>query len=186
MLVTCRSMAATVTSEFLGDAGIRAALGDQRHHLPLAGRKAVKRSRRPVAVHQARHHVGVEHRPALRDAAHRVGEDPEVPHFLLQQVADALRAVGDQGQRVRVLQELGQNQNAHAGMGGTDRQCRPQPVIRVLRRHLDVGNDHVWPVRVGQPDKVTRIGRGADDLKIPVTENTGRCPRERMTGPRRR
>ena len=127
---------------------------------------------RSLAAHQARDHVGVEHRPALGDAADRIGEHPDVSHLFLQQVADALRAVGDQGQRPLVLQELRQNQDAHAGMGGTDRQGRPQPVIRVLRRHLDVGNDHVWPVRAGQPDKVTRIGCGADDLKIRVIENT--------------
>jgi hypothetical protein len=41
----------------------------------------------------------------------------------------------------------------------------------MLRGHLDVGNDHVWPVYVGQPDKVTCIGRGADDFKIPVIED---------------
>jgi len=56
-------------------------------------------------------------------------------------------------------------------MGGADRQGRPQPVIGVLGGHLDVGHDHVWPVRVGQPDEVTGIGCGADDLKIPVIED---------------
>jgi hypothetical protein len=115
--------------EFLGDAGIGAALGDQRHHLPFPARQGVKRPRRSLAAHQARDHVGVEHRPALGDAAHRVGEHPEVSHLFLQQVADALRAFGDQGERIRVLQELGQDQHAHARMGSTDRQCRPQPVI---------------------------------------------------------
>jgi hypothetical protein len=157
--------------EFLSDAGIGAALGDQRQYLPLAGCQAVKRSRRSRTADQARDHVGVEHRPALGDAAHRVGEHPEVPHFFFQQVADTLRAVGDQGERVGILQELGQDQNAHAGMGGPDRQRRPQPVIRVPRGHLDVGDDHVWPVRVGQPDEVTRVGRGADDVEIPVIED---------------
>jgi hypothetical protein len=41
----------------------------------------------------------------------------------------------------------------------------------VLRGHLDVGHDHVGPVRVGQPDQVTCIGCGADDFKTPVIEN---------------
>jgi hypothetical protein len=41
----------------------------------------------------------------------------------------------------------------------------------VLWGHLDVGHDHVRPVRVGQPDKVTGVGRGADNLKTPVIKD---------------
>jgi hypothetical protein len=167
--------------EFLSDAGVGAALGDQRQHLPLAGRQAVERPRRSRAAHQSRDHVGVEHRPALGDAAHRVGEHPQVAHFLFQQVADALRAVGDQGERVRVLQELRQHQHAHSGMGGPDRQCRAQAVVGVLRGHLDVGDDHVRPVRVGQPDEITGIGRRADDVEILVIEDADdTLPNERL------
>ena len=75
--------------EFMGDARIRPALGDQPQHLPFPRRQPVERARLAVPSHQPRDHIRVEDRPAVSDTAYRVGEHPQVTDLLLQQVAHA-------------------------------------------------------------------------------------------------
>jgi hypothetical protein len=52
---------------------------------------------------------------------------------------------------VAVLQELGQDQDARARTVGPDLQGRPEPVVGVIRRHLDVGDDDVRAIHAGHP-----------------------------------
>ena len=68
--------------QFVRDARIGAALGDQLQNLPLTWRQVIERARFPLAADQQRDYIGIEHRSALGDPAHRIGERPEVADFL--------------------------------------------------------------------------------------------------------
>jgi hypothetical protein len=157
--------------EFGRHSGIRVAFGDEGEHFRLALRQTVDRAAPAPAPHQAGDDVRVERRPTLGDTSHGIGEDAQVADLLLQQVPDTLRTVGDQVERIPVLKKLGQDQHANIGLPRADLQCRAQPVIGVIRRHLDVGNHDVRAIRARLPDEVARIGGGPDDLEPAVLQN---------------
>jgi hypothetical protein len=157
--------------QFVRDAVIGAALRDQRQYLPLSCRQGIERTCLPLAADQSRHHVGIEHRPAISDAADGVGEHAQIADFLLQQVADALRAVGDEIERVAVFQELGQDQDTCSRPVGTDLKGRPEPVISMIRWHLDVGDDDVRAVHASHPYQVACVVSRADYVESAVLED---------------
>jgi hypothetical protein len=41
----------------------------------------------------------------------------------------------------------------------------------MIRRHLDVGDDHVRAVRPGLPGQVLRVGRGSDHVEAVVLQH---------------
>ena len=96
----------------LGDALVRAPLGHQLEHLALARRERLER----VLAAAPAEHVGddrrVQHRPAGGDAPHGVGEQLEVRHAVLEQVADAGGVVADQVDRVALLRVLAEHEHA--------------------------------------------------------------------------
>ena len=89
--------------EHLGDALVRAALGHQLEHLALARRQRVQRVVAAAPAEHVRDDGRVEHRAAGGHALDGVGEQREVGHAVLEQVADALGAVADQVDRVALL-----------------------------------------------------------------------------------
>ena len=108
--------------------------------------------------------VRVQRRSAIRDAPHGIDEQVGVRHLLLEQVAGALGAGGDEIEGVLVVQELGEHEHADLRMGGADRERRLQPVIGVGRWHLDVGEHQVGEVFVGHPHEFGRIVDGRDHV----------------------
>jgi hypothetical protein len=49
---------------------------------------------------------------------------------------------------------------------------RAEPIIGVIRWHLDVGNHNVRAIIARLPDQVARIGGGPNDLEAAVLEDT--------------
>ncbi len=157
--------------QLVRDAVIGAALRDQRQYLPLSRRQGVDRTCPPLAADQARHHVRIEHRPAAGDAADGVGEHAQIADFLLQQVADASSAVRNEIEGVAVLQELGQDQDTCSRTVGTDLKGRPEPVISMVRRHLDVGDDNVRAVHASHLYQAACVIRGADYVESALLQD---------------
>jgi hypothetical protein len=157
--------------QLVGDADIGTTFGDQRQDLPLAWRKVIDRTGFALAPDQPGDHVRIKHRAAVGDAAHGIGEHAQIADLLLQHVPDTLSAVGDQVERVTVLEELRQDQYAYLRSAGPDLKCRPEPVIAMIRGHLDVGNDDIRAVGAGHPDQVARVSRRTDHVESPVLED---------------
>jgi len=82
-----------------------------------------------------------------------------------------LRPVSDQGEGVSILKKLGQDQHPRARLGGTGGEGRPQAIVAVFRRHLDVGDDHVRPVDVRHADEIARVARGAHHIEPAFLED---------------
>ena len=171
MLVTCRSTAATVTTSWLAIPALERPSAISSSTSRSRGVRHGEGTRLALAAHQPGDHVGVKHRPALGDPPDRVGEGAQVADLLLQQVADPLGTVGDQGEGVSVLQELGQDQHAHPGLGGPDGERRPQPVVAVIRWHLDVGDDHVRAIRLRHAHEIAGVARRADYVESAFLED---------------
>ena len=100
--------------------------------------RPVRTSSVPVsaAAQELRHHrLGVDHRPAAARC--------DVGDTVLEQVADPLRRVLEQLDRLPGLDVLRQDQDAHPGMLGADLLCGQQALVGVRRRHPDVGHHHI-------------------------------------------
>ena len=96
---------------------------------------------------ELRDDLGVERRAALAHAPHGVGELGDVRDAVLQQVADALGALGEQVERVLGLDVLREHEHAGAGMLLADLARGAQPLVGVRRRHADVDERDVRAVR---------------------------------------
>ena len=110
--VTCFSTARSVTTSSSATA---------RFERPSAISPSTSRSRgvssssgssARLRLEHVRHHLGVERGPAVGHARHRVGEQLHVGHAVLQQVADAVAALGQQVDRVALLDVLGEDEHA--------------------------------------------------------------------------
>src|SRR5581483_9630646 len=88
----------------LCDRVVRQAFRHQLEHLPLARGQLFDRVVAPAAADQLRDDGGVERGTALADALDRLDERLDVGHSVLQQVADALRVLRQQLERVRRLE----------------------------------------------------------------------------------
>ena len=156
--------------EHLGDALVRAALGHQLQHLALARREGLERIVAAAPAEHVRDDGRVKHRPAGRDALDGVGEQREVGHAVLEQVADALGAVADQIDRVALLRVRAEHEHADVRLRLSDLHRRAQAVVGVVRRHLHVDDREVRLVRADLAQEVGRVGGLGDDLEAGVGE----------------
>src|SRR3954465_13179562 len=101
--------------ERFGYAAVRLPLGHRCEDVALARAQAVQRSGGATTTEHARNHLRIEGAPPAPHPLDRVGERPDLADTLLQEVADALRAVADEFDRVALLIEL--RQDEHAGLG---------------------------------------------------------------------
>jgi len=140
-------------------------LGHAREHVALARRERVERARRATPVEHPRDDLGVERRAALADLPDGVREPARVGDAVLEQVADALRALAEQVDGVGLLGVLGEHEHTRAGQLGADRPRRAQALVGVRRRHPDVGDRHVRSLRADVPQQLVGIARLADDVE---------------------
>ena len=157
--------------EFLCCSGVGAAFSDQREHIPLSRRQVAERPRLALSVYEACNHGGIKRRPSAGYPSHGLGEHAQVADVLLEEITDALSAVGDKGHRVAIFEELGEHQHAHAWHSGPDLKRRAEPVVGVIRRHLDIGDNDVRTLGTCYPHNVASILRGADDLEAVVLQD---------------
>ena len=151
----------------VADRLVRAALGHQRQHLALAlasGRRAAPRARRRPTSWATTSGSMTEPPRAIRRIAS--AKSSRSSHAVLEQVADAARAVGDEPHRERRLDVLRQHEDAdRRSVLGADRLGRPQALVGVGRRHPDVHDGDVGSMLAdGGEQLVGRAGLG-DDLE---------------------
>ena len=133
--------------ELLGDAGVRLALGHRREHLPLTRRELVEWTAGAAAAEHAADDLGIERAAAGGHALHGVDEARDVADALLEQVSDPLGAFADQVERVALLIELRQHEDARVRQLGPQLHRRAQAIVLMARRHLDVDDGDIGPVR---------------------------------------
>ena len=109
---------------------------------------------RAVALaHQRADHLAVQRRAAGGDPADRVDERPDLGDPLLEQVADAALAGGQQLARVGRLDVLGEHQHRQLRMAPPRLQRRPDPLVGERRRQPHVADRQVGLVAVDDPQQ---------------------------------
>src|SRR4051794_3224388 len=152
--------------ELLADALVRQPLRHELEHLALARCQLREWIVSGPAPDHARHNFRVEGRPAGRDAANRIDEAAHVSNAVLQQVADAVGAVGEQLHRVVVLGVLREDEHTGVRQLCTDHLRRLETVVLVPRRHPDVDDRYVWLVCAHLAQQVFGIACLADHLDV--------------------
>ena len=170
--------------ERLGDRGVAPALGHLGEDLAFARRQLVERRAVALAIggEQLLDDARVDRGAALGDDLDRGEELVPIVDALLEQVAAALGAVLEHGQRVGGAGVLAEDDDADLGVGLPQATRDPDPLFVAGGRHPDVGDDDVgWigldrgeervPVTEGG-DQVDRVDR-ADDLVQRLADQVG-------------
>ena len=108
-----------------------------------------------VADHELGDDLGIERRAAAGDAAQRVHELGDVADAVLEQVADAAGAVGEQLGRVLPLDVLAEHEDRRAGHAPARLDRGPEPLVALARRHPDVDDGHVRPMLDDRRDEAS-------------------------------
>ena len=146
---------------------------------PSAMRPSTSRSRGRQAAHgvvgaasgeQLRDHLRVEHGAAADDVLEGLEERVDVGHPVLEQVAHAAGAVGEQLVGVGHLDVLGQHEHRRPGHLPAGLDGRPQPLVGVRRRHPDVDHGDVRAVLAHRPDERGTVGHRGHDLGAGLLE----------------
>ena len=112
-------------------------------HLALAGREPLERAILAASREQLRDHLGVECGAAVGDAANGLEEVGDVHDPVLEQIADAASAVGEQLLRVRLLDVLRDHQHGRARHAATRLERSAQSLVVEVRRQSDVDDREV-------------------------------------------
>jgi hypothetical protein len=145
------------------DGRVRATLGHATEHLALAGGEDGERL---AAGQQLGDDLGVHRGAAVGHPAHRVDELADVGDPVLEQVADAPVAVGQQLARVQRLDVLGEHQDRHARHLGAGRDRRLQTLIGEGGRQPHVDHRDVRPVLDQCRQQRRPIVDRFDDLEV--------------------
>ena len=174
--------------ERLGDRRVVLSLGHLAQHVALARRQLVERRLLAARVlrHQRLDDLRVDHRAALCDRADRGDELPEILDALLQEVGAPRAAALQQREHVARVRVLAEHDDADLRirlaqpLGGLD------PLVGVARRHADVGDDDVRPLRVDRGEQRVEVAADGHDLEVGLASraDAGRL-RGRGSDPRR-
>ncbi len=171
--------------ELLGDAGVRAALGHQPEHLELARRQPLERAACASPREELRDDLGIERRAAVRDAPDGVDEVGDVHHAVLQQVADAAVAVGEQLGRVGLLDVLRDDEDRRLGDAAPGLDGGPDALVAERRRQPDVDDRDVRLLRRDHAEERVAVLDRGDHVEAVVAEQPRRARRGAARGPRR-
>jgi hypothetical protein len=108
-----------------------------------AGRQGGQRVVGPLANHELGDDLRIEGGPAPGDAAQGIHEVRDVADPILQQVADAARAIGEELGRVLALHELAEYQDRAAWDPAPRLDSGPKPLVALAGGHPDVHHGHV-------------------------------------------
>jgi hypothetical protein len=168
--VTCRSTAAIVITS----SSATPALERPRRlvtNFPLTSGQLVERGITTGTADEPGDHIRIECGLAGCNPAYGIGEKAQVTDLLLEEVTDALRAVGHQVEGIPIFKELREDQNTDRGLRGADLQRRAEPVVGAVRWHLYVGHNYVWTVCAHLLDQLPRILSGRHHLEPTVLED---------------
>ena len=148
------------------------ALGHRSEHVALARAEPIQRSVALAAAQHPADHLGVKRAAAPRNPIDRVDEALDVTDALLEQVADSLGAVPDQLDRVVLLVVL--RKHKHTGFGPLPSKLdrRPQAVVAVAWRHVDIRDRDRWPVREALAQEILGVASLSDDFESGIGEQS--------------
>jgi hypothetical protein len=108
--------------------------------------------------------LGIERRPAPGYALDRIDELGDVPHPVLEQVADARGVLTHQLEHVGRLEVLRKDQHRDIRVRTPDLRRRNEPVVRVVRRHPHVDDRDVGAVGTNLEQEIVGVARAANYL----------------------
>src|SRR6516164_7642920 len=151
-------------------------LGHQPEYLPLPVGELLERIAVPPGpADQLAHHRRIQHRTALAYLTHAGGEPGQVRHPLLEQVADALGASGQQLECIPGVHVLRQDQDADPRVTLPDYHRRLQALVGVRGRHPDVDDRDVRVVAVHLFQQFGAVGGQPGDLEACLLEQPGQA-----------
>ena len=156
--VTTRSSA--IDALFLPSAIFRRTSRSRGGQLAERGR----RRSRPLG-HQPVHHGRVDHRAAQRDRADGAEQLIEVVDALLQQVGAPGAAGVQQREGVARVGVLAEDDDAHARVRLAQALGDLDALVRVVRRHADVGDDDVRALAIDGLEQRLEVAAGRRDLE---------------------
>ena len=172
----------SVMLEPLGDRRVRAALGDQLEHLALARRQRA----RAVLVARAREQAArrpagrAPSRPRRRARACATNSSTSVD-AVLEEVAEPFGSSASSARRDAGLDVLRQDQDPDAGMARADLVGGAQAFVGVGRRHPDVDDRDVGPVRVDLARAARPASHAWAATSIPARVSIDAIPSRTMT-----
>src|SRR3954451_487404 len=152
----------------LADRPVRAAFGDQLEHLVLARRQRSQRAVVSGVRQQRRHHLGIEGGAAAGHPSQRAGEVRRVRHAVLEQIAEALRRLGQQLRGDADLHVLREQHDAHVRMAAADLVRGLDALVGLRRRHADVDDGHIGLVLVHRREQLVGARGLGDDFDAPA------------------
>ena len=152
------------------DSPVGFTLGHRRKDLELPWAESIHWGGSPAATQHPRDELRVECRPAIGDPGRRVDEGLYLTDSLLEQVSDSVGTVGEQVERVALLEVLREDQQACLGPPLTYLQSRAQPIVAMTWRHVDIGNHQVRAVGESLAQQVLGIAGLSHDIKPGLRE----------------
>src|SRR5512132_1260898 len=157
----------------LGDGGVAAALGHEGEDVQLAGAEGGQGVGAAAAAQQLGDHLGGDGAAAApADGGQELGH---VGHPVLEQVADALGAAGEEVGGVALLHVLGQDQDGGGGGALAHLHGRPQALVGVAGGHAHVDHGQVGPVGVDGRDQAGAVPDLGHDLDPAVGQQPGQA-----------
>ena len=154
------------------DTRVRAALGHQREHLPLARRQDVERVAHAARGNELLDERGIDDRGALDDPLERVDELLDVRDTALEQVAAPLAAREQRGRALH-LHVRGESDDGGIRKLLADRLGGFEALGRVRGRHANVDDHEVRPKLAHQVDQLGRVPALTHHLETGTLEQAG-------------
>jgi CheY-like chemotaxis protein len=162
------------------DSCVRASLGHELEHLALTIGELVQAVVAMPGRDELLDEGRVHDRTAVRHSRDRLGELGHVGHPALEQVPDAVSS-GQQLHRLIDLGVRGQDEDGRGRELVADLPRRLQALGQVVRRHPDVDDREIGPVRTDQVEQLGSIVSLADDVKPGSGEQTrDACAEQRV------
>src|SRR5262249_40228190 len=114
---------------------------------------------------------GVDRRPARRHPVDRLDEVVDRKHAILEQVAEPLRMLAEQLQRVPCLDDLREQEHPDVWMLGADLDGGACALVGLRRRHPDVDDRDVGLPGRDCPTQRVGVADLGDDVDAVVDEN---------------
>jgi hypothetical protein len=159
--------------ERLRNAGVGAALGHQPEDLAFARREPLERTVLTPPGEQLGDDVGVECGAAAGDPANRLEEVGHMHHAVLEQVADAAPAIGQQLRGVGRLDVLGDHEYSGAGHLAAHLERRAQALVVKRRRQADVNHGEVGPSSDDFAHQGVAVTDGRHHVDFVVSQQAG-------------
>jgi hypothetical protein len=128
----------------LADALVGVSLGHEREDFAFAGRELVEWSGFARAVEESADDRRIEDALAVPEATQGIAEDSGVADALLEEVTGATGMVLEQRRCVADIEVTREQEHRGRRVALADLGGRPQPLVGVRGRHLDVHQRGVW------------------------------------------